>query len=207
MLAIHLFSSRRSSIVRIVGAIAILMAGGGVQAQRTSRLVEEVDVIGNRRLSADDIFSHVKSRPGETYQPKQVQRDLQAILSLGLFDRRGTRVTTETGVRGGVVVIFEVEELPVILDVRFEGLPEGTQAAQIRQVLSDAHINVVKGVVDDPDQVRQAMHVIKRYLASRGWPGANVTVQQENVTSMSVNLTFVISFSKDLFRALNNAGR
>ena len=67
------------------------------------------------------------------------------------------------------------------------------RADEISRVLRDAHINVLKDAVDDPGQVRQAMHVIKRYLASRGWPGATVTVQQENVSAMTASLTFVIS--------------
>jgi outer membrane protein insertion porin family len=193
MLAIQLFPNRRSSLVAIIGAIVILMASGSLQAQRARRLVEEVGVIGNRRLAKEDIFKHIKTRPGEPYSSKRVQRDLQAILSLGLFEKKGTRVLMETGRRGGVVVIFEVHERPLILDVRFEGLPDGIQADEIRQVLRDAHVNVVKGAVDDPDQVRQAMQVIRRYLASRGWPGATVTVQQENVSAMSASLTFLIA--------------
>jgi outer membrane protein assembly factor BamA len=174
-----------------------LVAGDSVQAQRSTRLIEDVDVMGNRRLSKDDILSHVKTRPGEPYRPKRVQRDLQTILSLGLFDERGTRVTTETGVRGGVVVTFEVQELPLILDVQFEGLPESVRATEIERVLHDEHINVVKNAVDNPSQIRRALRAIQSYLASRDWPGAKVTVQQENVTSMSVNLTFVISLSKE----------
>jgi outer membrane protein assembly factor BamA len=207
MLAMHQYPTHRPTFTTILSAIVILVASGTLQAQQTRRLVEEVDVIGYRRLAKEDILKNVKTRPGEPYSSKRVQRDLQAILSLGLFNEKGTRVLTETGRRGGVVVIFEVQELPLILDVQFEGLPEGVRATEIERVLHDEHINVVKNAVDDSSQVRQASRAIQSYLASRGWPDAKVTVQQENVTSMSVNLTFVISFSKDLFLALNNAGK
>ena len=155
--------------------------------------MEEVDVIGNRRFSRDDILGHVRTRQGERYRPKQVERDLQAILSLGVFDAKGTRVTTETGRRRGVVVVFEVVELPLILDVRFEGLPNGIPEAEINRALSDERLKVQKGAVDDVVQMRKARFVISRYLASRGWPDAKVAVQQENVSSMNVLLTFVIS--------------
>ena len=179
-----------------LSVILVLLAGESVQAQRKNRLVEEVDVIGNRRLSKDDILSHVKTRPGEPYRATRVQHDLQAIRSLGLFNERGTRVTTESGIRGGVVVIFEVHELPLILDVQFEGLPNGIRAAEVARILRNERINVEKGAVDDPVQVRKARYVISRYLASRGWPNIVVEVLEENVTSMSVNLTFVIGFQQ-----------
>jgi len=42
-----------------------------VQAQRSKRLVEAVKVVGNRRLSAKDILSHIKTRPGEPFSAKQ----------------------------------------------------------------------------------------------------------------------------------------
>ena len=60
--------------------------------------------------------------PGDPYNEQQVQRDFQAILSLGFFDKTATRVLTEEGARGGVNVIFEVKELPIIRDLQFEGL-------------------------------------------------------------------------------------
>ena len=51
------------------------------------RLVENVDIIGNRRLRKDDILYYIQTRPGDTYNADQVARDLQAILALGFFDK------------------------------------------------------------------------------------------------------------------------
>ena len=72
------------------------------------RLVESVDITGNRRLRKDDVLYYVQTRPGDPFNEAQVQRDLQAILALGFFDKTSTRVLTEEGARGGVNVIFEV---------------------------------------------------------------------------------------------------
>ena len=68
-----------------------------VQAQRSKRLVEAVEVVGNRRLSAKDILSHIKTRPGEPFSAKQSKLDLQELLALGVFDKMQTRVTMESG--------------------------------------------------------------------------------------------------------------
>jgi TonB family protein len=77
------------------------------------RLVEAVELVGNRRLKASEISQHFETKPGEPYDAGQVQHDLASILAMGLFDRNGTRVTLEAGVRGGVVIVFEVQELPL----------------------------------------------------------------------------------------------
>ncbi len=89
---------------------AFLFVPAPVRAQQPQqRLVEEVDIIGNRRLRKDDILYYVQTRPGDTYNPAQIERDLQAILALGFFDKVGTRVTTEDAPAGGVHVTFEVK--------------------------------------------------------------------------------------------------
>ena len=63
--------------------------------QQPQRLVEDVDIIGNRRLRKEDILYWIQTRPGDPYNPDQVNRDLQTILSLNFFDKVGTRVTIE----------------------------------------------------------------------------------------------------------------
>ncbi|SRR5260370_23607314 len=86
-----MFLRRISLVGTAVAVVAVGGLGYGVGAQRARRLVEEVAVIGNRRLSKEDILRHVKTKPGEVYSWNQVQRDLQSVLALGVFDKRETR--------------------------------------------------------------------------------------------------------------------
>ncbi|HEU5132239.1 MAG TPA: POTRA domain-containing protein, partial [Pyrinomonadaceae bacterium] len=115
------------SLLAITATFAI---PGRVIAQQTQpppstqqqRVVENVDIIGNRRLRKDDILYYIQTRPGDPYNVEQVQRDYQTLLSLTFFDKTATRVLTENGPRGGVNIIFEVKELPIIRDLTFDGL-------------------------------------------------------------------------------------
>src|SRR5262249_26563305 len=75
------------------------------QPQQQQRVVETVTIQGNRRLRQEDILYYIQTRPGDAYSADQVGRDLQTILSLGFFDKVGTRVYTEEGPRGGLNVI------------------------------------------------------------------------------------------------------
>ena len=182
--------------ISLVGTAAAVIAVGGlgyeIQAQRASRLVEEVAVIGNRRLSKEEILKHVKTKPGEVFSWKQVHRDYQSILALGVFDRVQTRVLQESGPRGGVVITLEVVELPRILEIRFRGLRH-IKETEIIDALRREHVNLEKDAVDDPVQVRQAIRAMKRFLMSRGWANPSVTVLREMLTSQSVSITFVIT--------------
>src|SRR5882672_10580378 len=118
----HLY---RGFLLIIVSGIVLLhsiSAPRPVSAQQGQRLVESVDITGNRRLREDDILYYVQTRAGDPYNEQQIQRDLQTILGLGFFDKTATRVLTEEGARGGINVIFEVKELPIIRDLQFQGL-------------------------------------------------------------------------------------
>ena len=77
------------------------------------RIVEAVEIVGNRRLTANEIMSLIQTRPGELCSLQQLQKDLAAILATGYFNSEDTRVQTENGARGGVVIVFHVHELPL----------------------------------------------------------------------------------------------
>src|SRR5687768_1739721 len=107
----------------LIGITATFVTPGSVIAQQPQqRVVENVDIIGNRRLRRDDILYYIQTRPGDPYNEATVQRDYQTLLSLTFFSKTETRVLTENGPRGGVNIVFEVKELPIIRDLTFEGL-------------------------------------------------------------------------------------
>jgi TonB family protein len=155
------------------------------------RQIEAVEIVGSRRFSAAEILRWVKTRPGDLLSVQQVARDLETILATGYFEKASTRVITEEGVRGGVVIRFETSELPLISEVKFEGLKYLTEAAMLDALLKE-NIDVRKGAVYDPAKVRSAVRVIRNLLESKGQGNANVEVRNENVTATAIVLTFVI---------------
>jgi outer membrane protein insertion porin family len=162
-----------------------------IQAQKATQLVEEVAVIGNRRLPKEEILKHVKTKAGDVFSFEQVQRDLDSLFALGLFDKQQTRVLQEPGLRGGVVITFEVVELPLITDVKFQGL-KGIKESELIAALRREHVKVEKNAMYDSVQVRQAVRVIRKFLMARRWANPTVTVLTENLTGQSVSITFVL---------------
>jgi outer membrane protein assembly factor BamA len=133
----------------------------------------------------------VHTRPGERYSQDQLTKDLNAVLATGYFDKLRTTVTIEDGIRGGVAVVFAVLELPLISEVKFEGLKALTEAAILDALLKE-NIDVRNGAIYDPAKVRSAVRVIRNLLESKGQENANVEVRNENVTATATVLTFVI---------------
>src|SRR5436190_526517 len=160
--------------------------------QQPQRLVEDVDIIGNRRLRKEDILYWIQTRPGDPYNPDQVNRDLQTILSLNFFDKVGTRVTIEDGPRGGVRVIFEVKELPIIRDIQFEGLKSVTES-DVLKTFRERRVGVSKESILDPVKLKNAERVLKELLSAKGHPNAVVSGTIEAVSQTSTAITFVVN--------------
>jgi outer membrane protein insertion porin family len=173
------------------GIIAIFGSSQAVKAQQPQRLVESVDVTGNRRLRKDDILYWVQTRPGDAYSVEQVERDYQAILALGFFDKTATRVLTEPGARGGVNIIFEVKELPIIRDLIFEGL-SSVPESDVLKAFRERRVGISKENVYDPVKAKNAVRVIKELLAAAGHPNATVEERSEEVSATSRAITFVV---------------
>lgn len=162
-----------------------------VNAQAPQRVVEDVQIVGNRRLRKDDILYYIQTRPGDVYNVEQVQRDYQTLLSLTFFDKTATRVFTETGPRGGVIVVFEVKELPIIRDLTFSGL-KSVPESDVLKAFRERRVGVSKESTYDPVKVRTAMRTIKELLAAAGHPNATVEERTEEVSATSLAIEFVI---------------
>lgn len=155
------------------------------------QLVESVDIQGNRRLKDDDLLYYIKTRPGDVFNRQQLERDLQELLSLNFFDKIKTRVLTEEGVRGGVNVIFEVAELPIIRDLQFEGL-KAVPESEVLKAFREQRVGISKESIYNPVNAQKGIRVIREQLASKGYPNAKVTVKDEEVSATSTAVTFVV---------------
>jgi outer membrane protein insertion porin family len=191
----HLY---RGFLLTFVGGIVLLASifcsARVVSAQQTpnQRLVESVEITGNRRLRKDDLIYYLQTRPGDPYDKAQVERDLQTLLSLGFFEKTATRAYTEEGARGGVNVVFDVRELPIIRDLQFEGL-KSVPESDVLKAFRERRVGISKESIYDPVKARTAIRVLKELLAAKGHPNATIEERKEEVSNTSTALTFVIT--------------
>jgi len=151
--------------------------------------IEAVDIAGNRRLRDEDLLYYIKTRPGDVYNQAQLERDLRELLSLNFFDKVETKVLTEPGVRGGVNVIFQVVELPIIRDLQFEGF-DAVPESEILKAFREQRVGISKESVYDPVKAQNATRILREQLASKGYPNAKIEVVTEDVSATSVAITF-----------------
>ncbi len=155
----------------------------------TQQIVESVDISGNRRLRDEDLLYYIKTRPGDVYDPAALERDLKELLSLNFFDKSFTRVLTTDGARGGVNVIFEVKELPIVRDLQFTGL-KAVPESEVLKAFREQRVGISKEAVYDPVKARNATRILRELLASKGFPNATVNITEEEVSATSIALTF-----------------
>ncbi|HVG35323.1 MAG TPA: POTRA domain-containing protein, partial [Pyrinomonadaceae bacterium] len=184
----------------IAGIVGLAPVSSSVHAQeppppaaaQQQRLVEEVDIEGNRRLRDEDILYYVQTRAGDAFNPQQVERDFQAILALGFFDKTESSVSTVEGDRGGLRVIFTVKELPILRDIQFEGL-KSVPESDVLKAFREQRIGVSKEAIYDPVKARNAVRVLKELLAEKGHPNATIDIRLDEVSATSNAITFVIN--------------
>ncbi len=162
-----------------------------VVAQYRGKLIENLDIQGNRRLTDEEILKHIKTRPGERLDEKQLQADLQSLLKLSLFHTTHTKVLTEVGVRGGVNVVFKVYELPLIVELKFDGLRYVAKEELLAE-LREQKVEIKTGEPYEPQKLQKARHTITEYLGKRDFVDAKVDVSTEEVSATTLIVAFII---------------
>jgi outer membrane protein insertion porin family len=186
----QIFRSVKLAFLSFIFAVS-LSGLSAVETLAQEKLVETVDIQGNRRLRDDDLLYYIKTRPGDTFNARQLEEDLRQLNSLNFFDKTATKVAIEDGVRGGVNVIFEVKELPIIRDLQFKGA-KALQESDILKEFREKRVGIGKEQYFNPVNVQKANRAIRELLAARGFPNAEVKVETEEVSATSVAITFVV---------------
>jgi outer membrane protein insertion porin family len=176
-------------------AIISLSAGRPAQAQAQAAaagqdvLVEDVEIRGNRRIPRESILYYVQSKPQDRFDQSLSQRDLQAIIQMGLFDPIATKLYIEDGPRGGKIIIFQVKEYPIIRDLQYRGLKSSTESEVLTR-FKERRVQVSKESQFDPAKANGARIVLRELLAEKGHPDSKVDVEVEDISATTVALIF-----------------
>ncbi len=151
--------------------------------------VEEVEIRGNRRIPRESILYYVQSKQNDRFDLGLAQRDLQAIIQMGLFDPLATKLFVEDGPRGGRIIIFQVKEYPIIRDLQYRGLKSATESEVLTR-FKERRVQVSKESQFDPAKANGARLVLRELLAEKGHPDADVSVEVEDISATTVALIF-----------------
>ncbi|HKE04054.1 MAG TPA: outer membrane protein assembly factor BamA [Blastocatellia bacterium] len=176
-------------------AIVSLVSVGSALAQTpqvgAESVIDEVEIRGNRRIPKESILYYVQSKPLDRFDLALAQRDLQAILQMGLFDPLATKLFLEDGPRGGKIIIFQVKEYPIIRDLQYRGMKSATESEVLTR-FKEKHVQVTKESTFDPAKTNGARLILRELLAEKGHPSAEVSVEVEDISATTVALIFKV---------------
>ena len=151
-------------------------------------IIEAIEVTGNRRIPAETIRYNLQSRPGEPIDAVTVQRDIRALYGMGYFD--DIHVYEEDG-DSGRIVIFEVEEKPIIRAIDYEGNSSLTQSS-ILERFRDEGVGLSVEIPYDETRMQRAKAVLLDLLAGQGRQNATVEIETYEIPPNAIGVAFVI---------------
>ncbi|HTW86505.1 MAG TPA: outer membrane protein assembly factor BamA [Candidatus Binataceae bacterium] len=149
-------------------AIVVVLTGyRAARAQPSGPPVAAIEVVGNQRVADDAIRIHINQQVGQSLNPDTVDQDVKAIYKMGFF----RRVSAEEEHRpNGVVVIYHVEEQPMVTDVQLKGM-------KAIKPTDDKIVSVVMihpGAILDPSRVQETVQGIQQVYQDKGYLDAKV---------------------------------
>ena len=73
----HISISRAGRIfVHALVVVLLAITAGAALAQTTPQTIDQIRVIGNRRIPRETILARLFTHPGDTYDPISIERDL-----------------------------------------------------------------------------------------------------------------------------------
>jgi len=127
--------------------------------------IAAVEIRGNQHIDQSRVLAAVKSTVGQPYDAAQAQQDADAIKALGWFYRAEASTQPEAG---GVRLILQVFENPVIPAIEFEGNTV-FPADQLRAVMKTK-----PGDVMNSRQVIEDAQAIEKKYSTAGYAFAQV---------------------------------
>ena len=151
-----------------------------------SQTIQQIRVIGNRRIPKETIVARLFTRIGDAYDPISVERDFNSLWNTAYFD--DLRIEREDTEKGIILDIF-VKEKPNIREINYKGL----SAVSVSDVLDRFKKEKVGLTVEsqyDPARVKRAETVIKQLLAEHGHQFSTIKTEVKTIPPASVQINF-----------------
>ena len=153
-----------------------------------SDTIDQIRVIGNRRIPKETILARMFTHPGDTYDPISIERDFHSLWNTGYFE--DLRIEREDSEKGIILNVF-VREKPSIREINYKGL----NSVSVSDVLDRFKKEKVPLSVEsqyDPTKIKQAETVIKQLLAEHGHQFATIKTDVKTIPPASVQVNFNI---------------
>jgi outer membrane protein insertion porin family len=158
--------------------LAISLAG---YAQET---VSQIKIEGNNLISDAKIVSEIKTKAGQAFNKNTINQDVKNLYQTGFFQEVSTESKESPE---GVVIVFKVEEKPVIEELSVEG----QRYIRKKQILDQ--IELKEGSFVDEYRIKQAIKKIEDLYSQKGFTQAEINYQLIPTEAKKANLKITIA--------------
>lgn len=160
----------------------------GQIGQLTEQRIEEIRIVGNRRIPESTVRYYIQSKEELLYDEDQAMRDYSTLLNTNFFaDAKLKKMDGENG----VILIFEFIERPLIRTVEYEGM-KSFKESDVLERFRDMRVGLSVDSPFDPAELPKARRAIKMLLDQNGRPLGRVEVTTETLTATSEKIVFKI---------------
>ncbi len=159
----------------------LLAVSCGVRAD--SFVVENIEVIGIKKITVGTVFSYLPINVGETLEPKRTPEIIRELFSTGFFDDIEL-------LRDGNTLIIKVHERPSIAEVNFEGNDDIDDEA-LRQALDQ--VGMSKGRIFNENNLEKLELELQQVYYSLGKYAARIEAQSRELDEDRVAIDINIS--------------
>ena len=152
-------------------------------------VIQQIRVIGNRRIPRETVLARLFSHPGDTYDPATIERDFNSLWNTGYFEN--LQIAREDSPKGIILDII-VKEKPTIREINYKGL-NSVSTSDVLDRFKKEHVTGFSVESPyDPTKLARAIDVIRALLAEHGHQFATVKPDIKTIPPSSVTVNFIV---------------
>lgn len=164
-------------------------AGAAPEPAAQANVVQQIRVIGNRRIPRETVLARLFSHPGDTYDPATIERDFNSLWNTGYFEN--LQIAREDTPKGIVLDII-VKEKPTIREITYKGLNSVSTSDVLDRFKKEHITGFSQESPYDPTKLARVIDVIRALLAEHGHQFATVKPDIKTIPPSSVAVIFNI---------------
>jgi outer membrane protein insertion porin family len=168
--------------------VLLLLCGSSLFAWGQQDIVQQIRVIGNRRIPRETILARLFTHPGDAYDPATIERDFNSLWNTGYFE--DLKIAREDTPKGVVLDVI-VREKPTIREINYKGL-NSVSTSDVLDRFKKEHVSLSVESPYDPTRLAHAIDVIRALLAEHGHQFATIKPDIKTIPPSSVSVNFII---------------
>jgi outer membrane protein insertion porin family len=152
-------------------------------------VVQQIRVIGNRRIPRETVLARLFTHPGDPYDAATIERDFNSLWNTGYFEN--LQIAREDTPKGIILDVI-VKEKPTIREITYKGLNSVSTSDVLDRFKKEHVTGFSQESPYDPTKLARAVDVIRALLAEHGHQFATVKPDIKTIPPSSVSVNFIV---------------